>query len=221
MKNMSSRNRKVLIALTGLAGSGKDTVANRLRSTFEAQGDTVFLMSFADPLKEAIHENTKLFMPEPLSMATMYSRDKDSHNTKTYTDGKPVSMPVRTLMQTWGDGYMKIFGRNVFTNALVSRLEDTPADVYIVPDTRYVHDITSLITCASKHSWDLHLIHVIRPGIETMRHRSEQHIGDVCDMFLSKARCAYDRMLIIHNDSTLEWLEDFVSSDFIFERFNI
>jgi hypothetical protein len=186
----------MIIAFSGLKGSGKDTAAKVL---IEEYGFTK--VAFADALREA------LLVLDPLieELRTEHSPQGQfftSYVTMPLSDvikdigwdhAKNTIPEVRRLLQVFGTevGRM-LFGENVWVDLLTKRFPDiSDPDVrYVITDCRFDNEVEFVRRNLGSLVW------VDRPGLQSDGHASEStHIKDLASV-------------ILHNDGTIEELEE-------------
>lgn len=142
-----SKNRSAnpfFISLSGLAGSGKTTIADTLRRCFREDGYTVNDFSFASPIKDA------------LCLWCGWDRQRlDSDpvykEASTLDDGSPdpyctaLGMNRRVIMQRMGTECMRQGMHQDFWIILADlavRLGKIPAsDIYLIGDARFANEL--------------------------------------------------------------------------------
>jgi hypothetical protein len=130
--------RSRILGIAGLAGSGKDTVANMLRRHF-----TVAHLSFADPLKQFCGE---LF---GWDHATLYgSSEKRNAPDPRYVRADGELLTPRYALQTLGTEW----GRNCYPNIWVDygvrraaqHLEKDPRCLVVFTDCRFTNEAEAI-----------------------------------------------------------------------------
>lgn len=116
-----------LIGIKGLAGHGKDTVANFITEFFSPSISVK--MSFAEPLKEMV------------SIITGIPKYDIDHHKTTYLE--EYGMTVRSLLQKIGTDVMRNqVHQNIWINIAERRLRDIPYHkVVIIPDVRFENEM--------------------------------------------------------------------------------
>lgn len=121
-----------IIQLAGRKRSGKDWTATAIRQQLESHGYSVEVMSFAEPLKDI----ASIILDMPLSDLEF------AKNTNAYllesTNSQPEYLTTfRSLLQKLGTEAMKkYFGKSVWYDLLINRIEQSSADYILVPDYR-------------------------------------------------------------------------------------
>ena len=122
-----------IIQLAGRKRSGKDWTATAIRQQLESHGYSVEVMSFAEPLKDI----ASIILDMPLSDLEF------AKNTNAYllesTNSQPEYLTTfRSLLQKLGTEAMKkYFGKSVWYDLLINRIEQSSADYILVPDYRF------------------------------------------------------------------------------------
>lgn len=147
MKNVS------IIGISGLAGSGKDTLADMLYNLMDYES-----MAFADPIKDMLSTGLNI------SLDHFYAEDKEVLNDHY---GVTIRHMIQTLGTEWGRRYV---GEDIWINAMESRIKTLAgADKVVVTDIRFENEAAWV----REHGT---LIHIYgRGGIDTS-HSSESGI---------------------------------------------
>jgi len=150
-----------IVLINGKAYSGKDFLADLLKTELETHGKTVKIMSFADPLKEIIAETfliTQDELDEYKNLPGLYPVTFD----KSITD-------FREILQRFGrEGMMSVFGESVWVDLLRERAVKSKADFILVPSFRFPFEDISKFT-----------IHIKNDELESIdSHASENSLGD-------------------------------------------
>lgn len=156
----------MIVGISGLAGSGKDTFANLLRDELVAAGVDSSIYHLADPLKVVVQY--------------IFGLSNDDVNTQ---EGKKKEHPncyglkVREVLQKFGTESMRdVFSENVWSD-MATRFVDMhgSSKAILVPDVRFKNEAIWTISSGGI------LIDVIRPNQEIIAgstHRSEQGHGE-------------------------------------------
>jgi hypothetical protein len=167
----------MIIALTGVSGSGKDEIAKHLCSVYKMER-----RAFADKLKRAA---AIIF---DLSWEQLWGEQKDVVDVRWgYT---PAQLLQRLGSECVRDGFADVpfIGKDVWVKAATTGLN--LYDNYVFTDTRYPNEAEAL------RRLDACIVRVIRPGYKSKRasHVSEHALDD------------YPVGRVIVNDGTLEEL---------------
>ncbi len=153
---------RIIIALTGAKGSGKDTAADALVS------DLGFTrLKFATPLKDML--------------ATLYRHagvDEATILRKLEGDLKEVPCEVllgktpRLAMQTLGSEWRDLIDKNLWTNLILQRIASAnPVVNFVVTDLRFRHELDAV------HRLGGRVMRVVRPGHDPNEHST--HVSEV------------------------------------------
>lgn len=144
----------VVVGLTGLARSGKDTAASVLVHSFDFER-----VAFADALKEGCA--AMLGMP----IQAMYDGDRESVMPEW-------GFSIRDFLQRMGTECVRLqFGEDFWIKALkarIARLQSQGYRRFVISDARF--DNEAAWVRAQPYG---HLIHIAREGLKKMDHVSE------------------------------------------------
>ncbi len=121
-----------IILINGKKRSGKDHFAELLKKEMEEQGKTVEIIAFADSIKDILC----LSLGIDIDTFNEYKNDRKSIciNGKKYND-------VRLFIQKFGTEAMQnAFGRTVWTDLFLKKVELSDADYILAPDFRFKHE---------------------------------------------------------------------------------
>ena len=191
-----------IIGLCGLAGCGKDTAADHIaRHLRKYHEKLVRVISLGDILKEITHDTCRLLRPEAELDRSILWGGTHIKNTHKIRDG----VTVRKVLQYFGtDILRKHLGDDVFVNALCERISKIGSqyDMIIVPDIRFVNEIRGLVKYTKEHKHQMWMVHVIRDGIEQMKHSSEGNAQLIMDIFEDTNPYGPYRMETLWNNGT-------------------
>jgi hypothetical protein len=155
---------KLVLMLSGKAGSGKTTVRTALQKAFETNAVRVFPVSFADGVRKVA---TEIFGWD--GDKTLY---KDAEDKIDLTRGRGLLIGVGMKMRE--------INPSVWVDLLVRRIYEGPNGVYIVDDARFPNEITVLkrIFGASCVSFRL-----TREGITTFKDETEDALDHEVGLF--------------------------------------
>ena len=159
------------IALSGRAGTGKDTVANMLYELFVSDADERFVRLFTRRFN-GIERFTKLSFAEPIKdiISIMFPAiNKEylfgsSEYRKQIIEGTNIS--IRELLQDIGEHYKKI-DPLIWIKALDYKVKNCDSNVIVVSDLRFIQEYNYL-----KEN-DFVLIRIIKETNSNMTHVSE------------------------------------------------
>lgn len=131
--------KPLIIQISGKKRSGKDTLAQFLTQVYQSQSKSVELLSYAEPLKQIAAD----IMQISTEQLDSYKNDPDSYKIQTTNNDTLISVTnYRNLLQTLGSEAMKKwFGPSVWADLLNRRIQQSQADVIIVPDWRFKSEV--------------------------------------------------------------------------------
>lgn len=143
-----------LVAISGKAGSGKDTVAAMLN---DIDGRGFLEIAFGDTIKRVASTLTGI------ELASWYDRDfKETFNER-------LGCKPRQYMQHLGDT-LRSFDEDVFIKACFNRMSG--AGSYIVTDVRRLNEAEAC------KKFGAFMLRVDRPGLDSGEHISETDLDD-------------------------------------------
>jgi len=171
----------MIIGITGLARSGKDTCADILCRELNKKGYCFKKVALAKPMKDACR--------------VIFGWDDDY----LYGDKKDIideryGISPRHVLQTmgtdWGqfmlskfDNFNVVTGRKLWIKSLLNNYKGQNV---IISDVRFVHEADEII----KNNG--YIIRIERPGLKQMKHKSEKEIKKI------------DVNAVIYNDSDID-----------------
>lgn len=169
------------IGITGLAGSGKSTVADHLVAE---HGFT--RMSFAAPLKAMLRTLDPL-LGNTITGRSLIHPTRLSELTQTEAEIKvsPFGPEYRRLLQVLGTDCIRAVDEDFWVRAALAQVT---ADRVVFDDVRFPNEAAAMGL----------LWNVRRPDLQTGTHASEQHAGRLGEHH------------VIHNNGTPEQLRRFV-----------
>jgi molybdopterin-guanine dinucleotide biosynthesis protein len=122
-----------VIQISGRKRSGKDWTATAIKQQLESQGYSVEVMSFAEPLKDI----ASIILDMPLSDLELAKNNNDSiYQTSSHYNQYLTTF--RSMLQKLGTEAMKkYFGKLVWYDLLINRIDQSSADYILVPDYRF------------------------------------------------------------------------------------
>jgi hypothetical protein len=151
---------KIVIGITGLKGSGKDTFARKLWESYN-----FYPYAFAQPLKSMMFT----------LLANAGMRDHDI-NDVLYGARKEEVLAVlggrsaRHAMQTLGTEWRDLIHPELWTTILHHKLEAAQAGRFVITDVRFPHEVKMIKSFGGK------TIRIVRPGLVPDLHPSEAQI---------------------------------------------
>lgn len=149
-----------IIGLTGLAGSGKDSV----RAVLEQHGYTG--LAFADPIRAMLRE---LLTSACASLQYMTERQLKEQPIPQ------IGASYRELAQTLGTEWGRALGADIWVRIATARMDELLGDTFgpvqfVISDVRFPNE-AEVIRARGGQVW-----HVVRPGTQPVRaHESEAH----------------------------------------------
>ncbi len=154
----------IVIGLTGAAGAGKDTVADRLVLRLRQAGHSSERIALADPIRR---------MLGVLGVPACYMTDRSLKELPVPGFGRSYRHLAQTLGTEWGRGHVK---DELWLDLAARRIADEARAVEpghfiaIVPDVRFPNEARWLRRQGGM------LLRVDRPGVAPVRgHSSENH----------------------------------------------
>ena len=173
----------LIIGLTGLAGAGKDTVADRLCAKYGFERH-----AFAEPIRDML---TALLTGAGIDYAHLFERDLKELPVPG------IGISGRRMMQTLGTEWGRSLDTELWVRvaAVTLGLDDLPNsspvhDRIVLTDVRFPNE-AAWIRSLGGYTW-----RVVRPAPAVAEHVSEQHINQL------------PSDLSIDNSGTLEDLHD-------------
>ena len=183
----------ILIGLTGLAGAGKDTVAQMLTQHWTAAGHGWDVMAFADPIRamcRAFLRHAGIDEPED------YLVDRELKEQVIPEVGASYRHLAQTLGTEWGQ---QCIGRDVWIRMLEQRLIAAGrrgVTHVVIPDARFPVEADWLRTMGGV------IWRIERPGVAPVR----EHVSEMGTIYIKS-----DRVII--NDGTLDELRAQVGAE--------
>jgi hypothetical protein len=150
-----------IIGLTGLAGSGKDSV----RAVLEQHGYTG--LAFADPIRAMLRE---LLLSAGAELRYMTDRELKEQPIPQ------LGTSYRQLAQTLGTEWGRALGADIWVRIATARMDELLGATFgpvqfVISDVRFPNE-EQLIRQRGGQIW-----HVVRPGVQPVRaHESEAHV---------------------------------------------
>ena len=189
----STHKHQLLIGLTGLAGSGKDTVAGMLRRHWAERGLESRCIAFADPIRHMCHS---LLLHAHAQDPTRYILDRELKEAVIPELGVSYRHLAQTLGTEWGQ---QCLGRDVWIRVLDKRLQacrKQQVTHFVIPDVRFAPE-ADWLRAQGGVIW-----RVERPGVAPVR----EHASESGTATIRSAR-------VILNDGTLDELSAQVGAE--------
>lgn len=177
-------NRKIIIGVTGLAGSGKDVFADIGVNEYNA-----IKIPFAKAVKEEVTEflidnkipfaNNNLYgTQEDKEQLFLYNSIKNN-DIKQLLKGVVISIngnlccSFRSLLQIWGTEYRRTQDPNYWIKKAFEQCNEN--NLYIISDCRFHNELDSI------RMYNGYIVKIIKPdvmSISNMNHSSESELRD-------------------------------------------
>ncbi len=176
----------MIVAVTGVKRSGKDTAASYLTTSFKvsAEGNEegferssfLTLYHFADPLKKALED--------------IYGWDHSIWDSPEKEKEDPYwgispRLAAQLLGTEWSmllvdrsPGYAMLTGRRTYVKSLLRYAGNYPGKNFVVSDLRFQYEVSALQEFGLEMNTPIHILRIRRPEVETTidPHPSEQEI---------------------------------------------
>ena len=164
-----------IIALTGPKGSGKDTVAEIIKSQYSWKFD-IETIAFADPIKQRVNHIFDLPSAGIGDSDKYAAYDKFKRSTLTYDlpDIGTYSVSGRHVVREIGM-MMREYDVNQFTDYVHNRFDECrflENKIFIVTDLRFDNEYMML------KSWNAKMVKIIRPQYQHDGHITERGFDD-------------------------------------------
>ena len=183
----------MIVALTGPKGSGKDTVADIIKSTYGQKFD-VESIAFADPIKKMVQHIFQLdtqsndeydrFKRSDLSALSPLGDSQIPYAPWKFISGRHVVREIGMMMREYNVNQFTDYVDNCFTEC---RHNDNK--MFVVTDLRFDNEYMLL------KSWNAKIVKIIRPQYQYDGHITERGFDD---HLVNK---------ILMNDGSLDYLK--------------
>lgn len=190
----------MIIAITGHAGSGKDTVADVIAK--HTGSHDLYRFAFADPIKEA---GSALLNVDANVFRDRHMKDSVYWKINNWTP--------RDVLKGLGAWTRANFGPIVFASILVDKIKQVSSDaVVLVTDLRMPSEIAALQVEFGDRVVLVHVDADERLGYnhQTVHHDTERHVDSIRD-----SRLVHKKIMLTNNGSLEEFqqqVEDRISS---------
>ena len=181
---------KKIIALTGIARSGKDTTADYL-----VQKYGYIRLAYADIMKSILcstfnitPEELEAYKNDKYSFLAVFNA-KQSMNTYKYPYDE-LKVNFRNILENFGQSMKALFGEKVWSNLIVQKIKELNHDKIVVSDVRFHVEIDGL----RENFNDITLLRIVNGRQPASDHPAEvQHLE-------------FNDYTLIDNTKDLEWL---------------
>jgi len=182
---MSTKRKKVIVAISGKAGTGKDTIANYLCSEFGFQ-----IIRIADPIKKITSEATKTTLPQNYMLKSLIP---------DISQGELEGWDLGKYQQVVGKIFRKGICEDFWVRRMIVELEKTEYDRIAIPDLRFKNEANTLRRLSAI------LIRVNRPRDERVKYLGGRDEFDISETDLDNYML-FDKNF--DNKSTVKTLEE-------------
>lgn len=132
-----------IILISGKKRSGKDFFANLLKEKLNQHGKTCDIFHFADGIKDILSVTFNITNQE-----LNHYKDLESEIYVNTENGQKSILNFRKLLQRFGTEAMQtFFGKDVWKNQVLKKIENSKCDYVLIPDFRFLHEnITNATT---------------------------------------------------------------------------
>ena len=194
----------IVIGLTGRAGAGKDTVADRLVAK---HGFTK--MSFAGPLKDILLSVNPILGFHPMHPGTLITLSEALTDCGGEDGVKKLFPKYRSYAQKLGTEGVRKYDPDFWINTAIKEVVKLPRDARVVfTDVRFPNEAATIQRFFGR-DYTTELWFVDRPesGLRSVTaHASEEHAG------------AMNEQVTVHNNGSvwdLEWIVDSLARDLV------
>ena len=183
----------LIIGLVGLAGSGKDAVAEMLQRQWQRAGQVSTRTAFADPIRAMCRD---FLLQAGVQQPDRYLFDRQLKETVIPEVGVSYRHLAQTLGTEWGQ---QCIGRDVWIRLLEQRLQANRAQQvtrFVIPDVRFTVE-SDWLRRQGGVIW-----RVERPGVAPVR----EHVSESAIELIGSDR-------VILNDGTLDELRKTVGAE--------
>ena len=149
----------MIIGVAGYKGSGKDTIANVLQTSFGFEK-----MSFAQPIKDIVHSTFGIDK-------AILSGDGGEREFREEVLPGWFYLSPRDMMQKIGMAFRDELHKDIWVKVLESKIKSVKQNI-VIPDVRFKNELELI----NKYGF---CVGVKRPGYNGDGHRSERALDDV------------------------------------------
>jgi len=174
--------KPIVIELTGLAHSGKDTSADYLVSTLKAQGISAIKVGLADRLKVICQHLIKLFYGIEIPIEEFYDMEKKEMVRDDYPQfaGKPFKL--RTILQLIGsEVFRELLWSGIWCDYVQRNyLTSEKYQVVIMSDCRFPDEINYFKELERTHEiYEVISARILRPNREALTGDNQTHQSEI------------------------------------------
>jgi hypothetical protein len=192
----------VVIILTGIAHSGKDTSADYIVQKLQDKGFRATKVGLADCLKNVSQKLIELFYGVTIPIEEFYNLEKKEQVRPEFPNFNGQPFKLRTLLQFVGsEVFREMLWGSIWCDIVYQRyIKDNPYDYVVISDSRFPNELAYFKNLAeSKEVGDLVSIKLLRNvhdelSKENQKHQSESHIDTMSTQY------------VIFNDGTKDQL---------------
>lgn len=181
---------KKIIAITGIARSGKDTTADYLVKKYG-----YVRLAYADIMKSILcstfnitTEELEAYKNDKYSFLAVFNAKQFMHTYKYPYDELKVNF--RNVLENFGQSMKALFGEKVWSNLIIQKIKELNHDKIVVSDVRFHVEIDGL----RENFNDITLLRIVNGRQPASEHASEvQHLE-------------FTNYTLIDNTKDLEWL---------------
>ena len=172
-----------LIGITGLAGTGKDTLAEYIMSRFGAKR-----LALADPIKAILN--------------SIFGFPHEAWNDRKWKESvlPLIGHSPRVLAQTLGTDWGRALNENIWVSKVLGRWRESMCEFTVIPDVRFDNEAVEILRSGGM------VIRVERAAAEPVAmHQSEQGVQDQLihlsiknDGTIQELHEAFDRAIVRH-----------------------
>lgn len=179
-----------IIAIAGLKGSGKNTVADIIQDLYDKDANFETI-AFADPIRKQIEHIFSLDGSDK-------QYDSFKRSTMLFNVGHPGSQSIYSRRAVREIGMlMRSYDENQFTKYVHDRIESDPSKTWIITDLRFQNELDYLMGYPLGNT----LIIKVNRDVEKDNHVTEQGIADeFCGVILNNNGTRDDLTFQIENE---------------------
>jgi hypothetical protein len=149
----------MIIGIAGYKGSGKDTIANILQTSFGFEK-----MSFAQPIKDIVHSTFDIDK-------AILSGDGGERKFREESLPEWFYLSPRDMMQKIGMAFRDNLNKDIWVKVLENKIKNTKKNI-VIPDVRFENELEMINNYG-------YCVGVKRPGYNGDGHRSERALDHI------------------------------------------